>query len=101
MHRAVAGQRRVHKDTFGGELIDFDDVARIAHVQQAQIAVSVKNPRGSQGASLVGFHDLAGGASDRGELAAQGDDPPPQGILTGPVEGMGANRKIMPLPKAP
>lgn len=36
----------------------------------------------------------------RPDLAVLAEGPQPQGVLSGPVEGMGENRKMMPLPNA-
>ena len=59
-----------------------------------------KNPRSSRAlrAGLLTFALVAGGGLPAN---AEKTDPPkePQGVLSGPVEGMGKNRKIMPLPK--
>lgn len=61
---------------------------------------AAKNPRSSRAlaAGLLAAVLVLGNA-----LPAAGEkiEPPqePQGVLSGPVEGMGENRKIMPLPK--
>jgi len=64
------------------------------------IPTAAKNPKPSHplAAGLLAFVLVVGSGS--AAISAEKAPPQePQGVLSGPVEGMGENRKIMPLPK--